>query len=341
MPDSFIIDQLETDYVDVAITLQNRCIYTTRIYGTASGVATFYELRQIVEQNMISRGLTLASFEVSVDYGGGGEEYDNKYIIFSRYGNASYYNIDFLESHFLVNRSHYVVPRNKYASIGFFATEEEQFTAYYDCVFERDGEIWTYRLEYSMYHYNRPDTYYIMIAPNSVKSLVDNEEQEDCGRLLSFTVHVGSRSMTVYVVDEEPCNVFSFRNSYNAFEYMFVMGTTTFKTEISRKEAVTQNITSFYDKSVTRKWQVKTVPLTMEEAMWYNEFLESHDVTMDINQDYSDMQILITDITSEISDSSKELIHIKFTWRFDDNNLWLDEDRFPQSFTEPFNDTFH
>lgn len=327
LPESFDI-VTQGDYVVVAITLQGECIYQTRLYENG-GSCTFYELRQIVEQKMIARHLSLASFEVAVDDGNCWTELDEKFIIFSRYRNTEYIDIDFLQAHFLVNRSFYTMPREEHASIPFFATEQENFAIFYDCIFERDGEQSHYRLDYSMYHYARPNIYGISVAPMDIKRWVENEEAEDCGRLLSFTVHVGNRSLTVYVVDEKPCISFAFRNSYNAIETMFVLGSTTLKTEISHKEAVSQNITSFYDKSVSRKWQVKTVPLSQEEAMWYNEFLESDYVSLNLSQEHNDLRILISDITSEISDNSKDLVHIKFSWRFDDNGLWLTDDRFP------------
>ena len=326
LPDSFQIDQVDGEFVEVSITLEGQCIYTTKLYER-NGVATFYELRQIVEQNMIARGLTLASFEVSVDYGDGGEEYEDKYIVFSRYRNVNDFNIDFLESHFLVNRTYYTIPRGKYASLPFFATEYEQFHPYYDCVFEQDGVIGNYRFNYNMTHFNRPRIYNISISPSYLKNQVDNQEGEDCGRLLSFTLHVGFRSMQVFVVDEEPVAQFYFRNSYNTQETMFVFGTMTFKTEISKKEAVSQNVISFYDKSVSRKWEVKTVPLTLEEAMWYNEFLESDDVTVDLSQEFMDVDILISDITSEISDSTKDQVHIKFSWKYNDNAYWINDEQ--------------
>lgn len=323
LPDSFNIEQMTTDSVEVSITLQGQCIYTTKLYEK-NGVATFYELRQIVEQNMITRGLTLASFEVSVEDDDNNEElYDAKYIIFSKYRNTNELNSEFLLSHFLVNRTYYTMPRGRSATIPFFATESESFTPYYICKFERNGEVRSYRLNYNMYHYNQPRIYNITIDPTTIKTLVDGQEGGNCGQLLSFEVHVGYRSMTVFVVDENPVAQFHFRNSYNALESIFVFGTTTFKTEVSKKEAVSQNVISFYDKSVSRKWEVKTVPLTLEEAMWYNEFLESDKVTVELSQDYTDVEVLISDITSEISDSAKDQVHIKFSWKYNDNAYWL------------------
>ena len=341
LPESFTVDTDQgEEYVEVHISLDGSCIYSTRLYGDANGTCTFYELRQIVEQSMIARNLTLASFSLTVAHENGADELEDKYIIFSRYKNAERYTAGFLESHFLVSRASYMIPRNVYGSLPFFATAEEDVSPYLDCVFDKDGEIYNFRLENPIHHYNRPSMYYISVYPPSIKARADNEEGEDCGKLLSISVHAGRRTVTVYVVDEEPCIQFYFRNCYNAVEVMPVFGTTTLKTEISRKEAVSGDVISFYDKSVSRKWQVKTVPLSQEEARWYNEFLESDYVYLELNQDFNDLRILISDITSEISDSSKDLVHIKFSWRFEDNSVWINEDHFPQVFSAPYNDTF-
>ena len=341
LPESFTVEtEAGEDSLEVFIYLDGHTVYSTRLYANGEGVCTFYELRSIVEQYMIAHNLSLASFEVMVAHEHGGEQLEDKYIIFSRHKHVNNDTLDFLESHFLVNRPSYVMPRKSYGSISFFATPEEYCTPFLDCVFERDGEIFNYRLNYTLYYHNVPYIYNISVSPMNIKRMADTAAGEDCGKLLAFTIHAGRRSMTVYVVEEEPTILFSFRNSYNARESMPVFGTSTLKTEISRKEAVSLNITSFYDKSVSRKWQVKTVPLSQEEARWYNDFLESDCVTLNLSNDYAELRILISDITSEISDSAKDLVHIKFSWRFEDNSIWLDEDRFPQVFSAPYNDTF-
>jgi len=322
LPDSFEIRQLQGDYAEVAITLQGQRIYSAKLYQS-DGVATFYELRQIIEQNMIARGLVLASLEISTVYDGTGEEIDGKYIIFSRYKNTEEFDINFLESHFLVNRTYYTMPRDKSATLPFFSTGYENLSVVYNCELERDGEHYSYSWSASMYHGSYPSIFNVSISPAYVKNLADERMGRDAGKLLSFTIRVGTRTMRVFVIDDEPCAHFYFRNAYNVTESVFIFGTTNFKTEVSRKEAVSQNVTSFYDKTVTRKWDVKTVPLSMEEALWYNEFLESDMVTTELSTEIDRQEILISDITSEISDSAKDQVSIKFSYRFNDNAYWL------------------
>ena len=336
LPDFFTIDELSVDFVDVEIALQGEYIYKTRLYAN-NGVCTFYELRSIVEQNMVKRGLVLAPLEVLSDDGSGIEHYEDRYIVFSRYKDANYSDEYFLAHHFLVSRSYYSVPRNRYASVQFFATETEVPVATYQAVYEKDGQIQVYSAQQSITRYNRPFVYSIHVSPELVDNLVKAKMGGDCGKLLSFSLIVGERALAVYVIEEEPCEEFYFRNAYNALEYMFVFGTTTLKTEISRKEALMQQRTFFYDKSVTRKAEVKTAPMTIEEANWFNEFLEADFVQKDINDGYGGYQVLISDISSEITDSPKERISIKFSWRFDDNSLWVDNSPRERDFTNQFN----
>ena len=164
LPESFTIEtDQDEDHVEVDIFLEGQTAYSTRLYANSAGVCTFYELRSIVEQYMIAQNLTLASFELMISHENGGEQLEDKYIIFSRHKHVNNDTLDFLESHFLVNRPSYVVPRKSFGSISFFATPEEYCTPFIDCVFERDGEIVNYRLNYSLYYHNVPYIYHISI----------------------------------------------------------------------------------------------------------------------------------------------------------------------------------
>lgn len=76
-----------------------------------------------------------------------------------------------------------------------------------------------------------------------------------------------------------------------------------------------------------------------EEAEWFNEFLASSYVQRELNQDWQ-QEVLISDITSEISDNAKDLVKMKFSWRYNDNARWISTDTYPQMFSAPYNDTF-
>ena len=341
LPYSFTIGQVDGSCI-VHINIQGKTIYSTTIYADSSGTANFYELQEIVEQSMRSRLLALATLDIHIDMGGGMESYGPKYIIYNKAGYPVDWDIDFLESHFLVNRTYMTLPRSGYYQLPVFYTGQEDLTTLYaDCIFENNGQTYQYHLPMTLYNAQKPNVAYISCGPTSMANLASRYEQDDdMGKLLAYTIHLNSRSMTFYVTDEKPAMTFDFWSAFNVRQTIFIFGSTTLKTDISRKDAVCLGRSSFYNQSVERKHEVQTAPMSIEEAEWFNEFLESHYVTYDINQDYSDMEVLISDITSEISDSAKELVRIKFSWRNNDNMRWIDTDRYPQQFKAQFNDVF-
>ena len=323
LSDSFNITGVQGEYVEVDVALQGQSIYSTKLYKSSNNTCTFYELRQIVEQNMVVRGLTLASLLITVDYGGEADQYSDKYIIYSKNRNMDSDDEDYLARHFLMNRTSYTLPRGQMMILPFFATDDEFIRACYSCTFLKEGETVTYQLTQSIYQYSTPHIYNLYLTADFLQDLAEQSVGDNCGQLLSFTVRVGDRSLTVYIVDEEPCVHLSFRNSFNTWEELYVFGSETLKTDVARKEAVVMNTSSFYDKTVSRKHEVVTVPLSQEEAHWFNEFLESDEVIMEVSHDYPEQPVLISDITSEISDSAKEQVRIKFSWRFNDQKEFL------------------
>ena len=341
LPDEFLIQQLDV-YAKVTVQLNGKEVYATTLYAN-NGTVVFYEFRAIVEQYMRSHLMPYAQLEIHNDDGQGIESFGPKYVIYSSVGfTTDSYDIDFLESHFLVNRSYMTLPRSGYYQLPVFYTgQEDVSTLYADCILLYNGKPYSYHLPMTFYNVSRPNIGYISVAPQTILYLIQrHEDDNDMGTLVSYTIHLNRRSMTFYVTDEKPAMAFDFWSAFNVRQTIFVFGTMTLKTDISRKEAVCLGRSSFYNQSVERKYEVQTAPMSIEEAEWFNEFLESHYVTYDINQDYSDMEVLISDITSEISDSAKELVRIKFSWRNNDNMRWIDTDRYPQQFKAQFNDVF-
>lgn len=337
VPTRFTISDVNVS-VDVSIKLQGEYIYTTTLLEN-NGVATFYGLHDIIRQNMRSRRLSMASFAVYAAHEDGMETLEDKYIIFAEVQDINDER-DMLWERFLTTRSYYVMPRMYNLTFAFFSDNSEQFTAYADCVFkEEDGTIRTYTFNRTLYHYNYPKIYYVYLSGQEIQNVIERDEGGPVGTLLSYTFHVGPRSMTVYISDE-PFEVdFNFYNSFNIMEQIFIHGSTKLKTSFDRKEATSQGVTTFYDMNTVRKYEVETTPLTLEEANWFNEFLESPYVERELNQDWLPT-VLISDITSEISDSAKDLVKIKFSWRYDDNTQYIDTNRYPQVFSAPYNGAF-
>ena len=78
----------------------------------------------------------------------------------------------------------------------------------------------------------------------------------------------------------------------------------------------------------------------MEEAHWYNELFVSTRVTVEMSADYDEVPVLISDITSEISNRPDEKIRMKFSWWFDNNDRWIDTSIYGSVFNNVFIDAF-
>ena len=94
------------------------------------------------------------------------------------------------------------------------------------------------------------------------------------------------------------------------------------KTEVDRTETVCGKKTEFYDETVKVKHDVETAPLPYDEAKWINQMLTSKLVKRPID-DENKPQVLISDITSEVTDSDKDLIRLKFSWKYADGNEYI------------------
>ena len=81
-------------------------------------------------------------------------------------------------------------------------------------------------------------------------------------------------------------------------------------------------LTRMVSSSKLVKNEVETAPLPYDEAKWLSQMLTSKKVSRAMG-DGTFEEILISDITSEVSDSDKDLIRLKFSWKYADGSQWL------------------
>lgn len=155
------------------------------------------------------------------------------------------------------------------------------------------------------------------IAENYAVSLASLKSQAG-GTPLAFTCRAGSRLFTFYAAREMPPCVFLFRNAYNAIETAAFFGTTTAKQEVEREEAVSGGTTSFYDQHTQRSFEVESAALAPDTAEWLAQLLASPDVRLwQDGASWDNLpRILITESTYEVSDSDTEQRRVKFTWQY-------------------------
>ena len=67
---------------------------------------------------------------------------------------------------------------------------------------------------------------------------------------------------------------------------------------------------------------METAPLPIDEAKWLNQMLTSNLVKHGM-EDGTFEDILISDITSEVTNSDKDLVRLKFSWKYADGGEWI------------------
>ena len=139
----------------------------------------------------------------------------------------------------------------------------------------------------------------------------------------SFSVSCGDR-YAVFYVDKTLLlgETFIFRNIFNAIDWVTVPALTNSKIEVDRSMAVLPGKSAFYDRVVTKNYELQSGPLSFEEAELTEQLAASHEAYkyepigyVNAIKQYAVKEILITDSDISYSDSD-EPQSVKFTWRY-------------------------
>lgn len=322
----------------ISILVNDTTIYTTTL-AAHNGVVTFYDFRGIIQSYMLAQLLPLCQLKVKSEVGGSSEDTGNVYLLYMdchQYGVTAQ---QYLEKSFLSTRTYMRIKRDATATLHFFSTGSTQENAYAECVFDKDGESTMGRVSIATSTSGTPAIHAIDASPETILSAAYTQQVVDSGaRLLSYRVWCGDRSMAYYVTDEPYEIAFSFRNNFLIEEIAYIYGKTLSKSEVDKKEAISNGKTVFYNKSVQRRHQVVTELLSIEEAEWLEELFTSDYVTTTVGN--SGKTVNINEVTSEISDASNEHVKMKFTWFFDDDAKYITPRTNPQIFSDEFVNTY-
>ena len=266
-----------------------------------------------MRNNLISSGqLSVSAYAETV----------TAYVVYSSIRTSYEDDTEFLSSHFLTTRSCYTIPRGKSQFFSFFEQGGVDPSGYIDVSFMLDdGSVRTTRLTNKISASSTNKIYNFGIESNTLDIRVKSLYPNDSPKVLGGTIVHGNRVIDFFFTDDEPIESFGFYNAFNVWENYYVFGTSNIKTSFTQKEAICAGVSYYYNQSASRVVEIKTVPLSYEEALWVNEFLGSKRIVKVIPPD-DDRDILISDITSEISDSDKETISIKFSWKYADPFVW-------------------
>ena len=161
--------------------------------------------------------------------------------------------------------------------------------------------------------------------------------------IVSFSIRHENRYAAFFVDKSlDTGKAFYFKNIFNVIDSAFFPALVKSKTEVSRSLASVGNVSMFYDRSVSKTFEIESGPVDIREAGLIAQLVASPAafVVMDDNSpDLSLKEILITDSDASFDDSD-DTKSVKFTWRFTDNRpafLFSDSKRI---FTSQFNKVF-
>lgn len=341
--------EYETDQpsLEVSIYVNTSKVFSSTYYPYQE-IVVVRDIRSIIEAAMEDRQMSFATLKIvaaeptnkapTVTYDEDGnmhmtfddatpepitETVDGIKVIYSRYKTIDDSD-GFLYSNFLTSRKSALIPRSGQLKLSNYTRDSAQG---YNCAniyyshYAVPDVVFTYTSVLSKIQSSTEKIVTTNLTHQYFKSMVDTAKNTSC-KVLGVEYQIGGRHFNIFFTDEEPTEVFSFRNAFNVEEIAYLYNTTTIKTEVDRSEAVCGHKTQFYDETVKIKHEIETAPLPYDEAKWLNQMLTSKLVKRQI-EDGSYEKVLISDITSEVTDSDKELIRLKFSWKYADGNEWL------------------
>lgn len=319
---------ITTDAASVNITVEcdSNAVFNTTLYPFANK-ATLYDIRTIIENYILEHHRVYTDFIIFVESKEENTHTSKSNVIYSRYNIDDVAASFYIQSSFLTTLSSYAIPRTGQQYLSYILFPKKNVNCYTECLVQRKGEktpeIITIKEEECL------GADKITLKALYVKPQQLLERMNVKGKLLSFTVHRGNLAKTFYVIDSIPNLTLLLRNEFNCPEYFSLTCVTKRKLDLDRSTATSQGITTFYDDNSSYEYEVESSMLTYEEANRLSILLLSHDIEIIEGED-NNVPIIITDLSSEISDADNATNSVKFKYKYAKN-------RFPVSLCYPSN----
>lgn len=347
LPEVLVIDT-EASQLQVNVIVDKKTIFKS-IYYPYEKVVKVRDIRSLVESAMeqsssVMSNLSITVYEpqkpvspidisydengdINVDFGNPDNSPDalieDVKVVYCRL-KPSMSSSAFLTSSFLNSRRSILIPRDAGFALSNYsngATISLNTALIYYRHYAILNVVFTYQYLLGKSQSTREEIITKPLSHSFFKSIVDSAKSTNC-TVLGVEYQIGLRHFNIFFTDETPTDVFRFQSAFNIMETAYLYNTTTIKTEVERSEAVCGHQTQFYDETIKRKYEVETAPLTIDEAEWLNQMLTSKRVMRLIDNNIT-VPILISDISSEVTDSDKDLIRLKFTWKYADVNNYI------------------
>lgn len=343
---------IETDAVrlEVNIFVDDMKVFKS-VYYPFDKMVSVRDIRSIIEASMCERQLVMATLKMEiyepkksvntptsvtidengnyvVTYGSDGSAspdatVSNVKMVYSRF-KSGVGSEGHLGSFFLTTRKSALIPCTGQLSLSNYTKAYSQgsnFALIYYSHPQVPGQIFSYNANLGKMQSATEKIITADLSHDYFKAMVDQNKGINC-KVHGVEYQIGVRRFNIFFTDEKPTETFMFLNAFNMMETVYLFNTTNIKTTIDRSETVCGSQTQFYDETIKVKHEVETAPLTFDEAKWLNQMLTSKLVKRPVgNDDFA--KVLISDISSEVSDSDKELIRLKFSWKYADGNEWI------------------
>lgn len=342
----------EAEYVDVALLRDSRHEVIAERYYPADGLVTLLCYSQIIEDDLLARGLSVGDYKLTVTAPGTEALVDvcwftAIYCTRRLHGGST---ADFLAGNFLLSSSVRRIAPGADIDLPLFACDGEPDvrTLYYKASVKGSGVALSGELSDSdfgtfqdtafySYHYSFDDIAKRIATQSSLRP----------GEIVlhSLTVHVGARSCTFFIDHSlDPCSgCFFFRNDFNVLESIYLPMTSVRKVKTDLSIASVNESSVPYDRSTSVTVQVEAGPLSFSEREAVQSFLSSHQVYAPISADDGSMELLpsiISEYTCDISDDSEKLNTVKFKWQLADDRPPLIRYGSGKIFSVQFNQVF-
>lgn len=352
IPDIIIFT--DHDYIDFRLLSSGYTLLEGRYYAI-DGKATVTDIGSLVENYLAGNtDIPLADFVVEASFDDDDEMAEKEFTaLYCNVATGLFDPADWLRHNFLtLTKSRRIAP-DDFINLMLYAAPEESLTFRVLATYlDADGNRGTYSYIASGNGLvvTVGDVYSQYIYLDNVRDAIKSAMNLDAVTLLSVTVQCGDRSLTCFV-DKSLADVapFYYLNCFGIPEHISLPRTTIAKLKVDRSVATLSKTSQFYDITTSKEYEVETGPLTADECAQVEQMFASPLVRVPLTTygynfetDFDALDtILITDFTSELSDTDEKLNSVKFTWRYADNRQKVNISEENEIFDTNFNNSFN
>ena len=296
----------------ISVEIDNTEIYST-VLQAVKNKSVFYDLNTLVSNYMTSHQMAVCALRFFALYDSHQDSFSTTVIFSSLIIDSDV--PEFLTGNYLTTRKSFVIPEGGSQIVHLYAPQDAtSLPGMLDILYSINGVIGREIVDFPLSPGANSLAHFTISSQFLASTIASMHPQSDI-KILSARVSHGERNLDFYFSEEQPLCSFEFLNMFCLSEIYHVFGTQKITTEFSHEEGEISGITHFYNRSSQHSVQIETAPLEQEEALWLNQFLGSPKVAL-LTGPGRAREVLISDITSEISNKPNEQVILKFSWSY-------------------------